>query len=292
MARIRAGIIRIPALVALTGSLALGGFATGCTKGDASADGHEGNHENVQAGAQDPKGTGQTGGRSDKSKPVVVATTTWEGAFAKAAGAEDVQVIVPQSVHHAPDYDPKPSDLAAVAKADFVLYAPFEPYAAKIKEAAGSKAKLVEVNLDNGAAKVEAEVGRLGALFGTQEAASKWQESFKGEYATLSQEVKSAWPGGKRPQVVAQLFTVWSAELGGFNTVGTYGPEAVTPSQLAELSTKKPSLVLDNAHMSTGTVLPGSKARQIAIVNYPDNDLDLMPVFRNAAAELKKALGG
>ena len=43
---------------------------------------------------------------------------------------------MPTSVHHAPDYDPKPSDLTAVAEADFVLYAPFEPFAAKIKEAA------------------------------------------------------------------------------------------------------------------------------------------------------------
>ena len=112
----------------------------------------------------------------------MVVTTTWEGALAKAAGAEDIKVIVPQSVHHAPDYDPKPSDLAAVAKADFVLYAPFEPYAAKIKEAAGSKAKLVEVNLDNDPDKVNAEVAELGKLFGTENAAAAWKSGFDTEY--------------------------------------------------------------------------------------------------------------
>ncbi|RSS84911.1 ABC transporter substrate-binding protein, partial [Streptomyces sp. WAC02707] len=97
---------------------------------------------------------------------MVVVTTTWEGAFARAAGAENVTVIVPRSVHHAPDHDPKPSDLVAVAKADFVLYAPFEPDAAKIREAAGSSAKLVEVDLDNDPDKVRAEVDRLARLFG------------------------------------------------------------------------------------------------------------------------------
>ncbi|WP_328928902.1 ABC transporter substrate-binding protein [Streptomyces sp. NBC_00190] len=262
MARTR---VRIPSLLALSTALFL---AAGCGSDASSKDGKQ-QHD---------------------GKPVVVVTTTWEGALAKAAGAEDIKVIVPQSVHHAPDYDPKPSDLAAVAEADFVLYAPFEPYAAKIKEAAGSKAKLVEVNLDNDPGKVNAEVDKLGKLFGTENAAATWKSGFDTEYAKLNQELQAAWPGGKSPSVVAQVFTAWSAKLSGATVVGTYGPEAVTPAQLAELSAKKPALVLDNAHMSTGTVLPDSGARQVKIVNYPGEDLDLLPVYRNAAAELKKAM--
>lgn len=267
---------RTTLLLALTSALAL---VTGCG-GDGGGSGGGGG--NAGGGGSSAKG----------GKPVVVVTTTWEGAFAKAAGAEDVKVIVPQSVRHAPDYDPKPSDLAAVAAADFVLYAPFEPYAAKIKEAAGSKAELVEVDLDNDADKVRAEVGRLGKLFGTEDAAAKWTAAFDAEYGRVAQEVRAAWPGGKSPVVVSQVFSTWSAKLAGATTVGTYGPEAVTPAQLAGLSAKKPALVLDNAHMSTGTVLPDSGARQVAIVNYPGEDLDLLPVYRNAGMELKKAMGG
>lgn len=222
----------------------------------------------------------------------MVATTTWEGAFAKAAGAQDVKVIVPPSVQHAPDYDPKPSDLAAVAEADFVLYAPFEPYAEKIKEAAGSKAKLIEVNLDNDADKAGAEVARLGKTFGTGAAAAAWQKNFGTEYGALQRELKAAWPGGKAPAVVTQVFTAWSAKMAGAQVVGTYGPEAVTAQQLSGLSAKKPALVLDNAHMSTGTVLPDSGAKQVKIVNFPGKDLDLLPVYRDAASALKKAMGG
>ncbi|GHG12766.1 metal ABC transporter solute-binding protein, Zn/Mn family [Streptomyces zaomyceticus] len=274
MARTRVRTARIVSLLALSAVLPL---ATGCG-GDSSS-----------SGAGSPGATApETGG----DKPVVVATTTWEGAFAKAAGAEDVTVIVPQSVHHAPDYDPKPSDLAAVAKADFVLYAPFEPYAAKIKEAAGSKAKLVEVALDNDPAKAGAEVARLGDLFGTKDAASRWKAGLDTEVAKLNGELRSAWPGGRSPAVVSQVFTAWAAGLAGATTVGTYGPEPVTPAQLATLSAKKPAYVLDNAHMSTGTVLPDAGAKQVKIVNYPGEDLDLLAVYRNAAAELKKAMGG
>ncbi|MFJ3633383.1 metal ABC transporter solute-binding protein, Zn/Mn family [Streptomyces sp. NPDC090112] len=275
MARTR---VRIPSLLALsTAGIVL---LTGC--GDSDSTG--------KADASSPT-AGASASTDAAEKPTVVVTTTWEGAFAKAAGAEDITVIVPQSVHHAPDYDPKPSDLAAVAKADFVLYAPFEPYAAKIKEAAGSKAKLVEVNLDNDPDKVKAEVDKLAGMFGTKNAATTWKTGFDTEYTKLNKEVQAAWPGGKAPAVVSQVFTVWAAKLAGAAPVGTYGPEAVTPAQLAELSAKKPALVLDNAHMSTGTVLPDSGAKQVKIVNYPGDDLDLLAVYRNAAAELKKAAG-
>lgn len=255
--------------VALSTTLAL--TAAGCGDDDAS----------------DGSGNG-SGGK--KGGPVVVATTTWEGAFAKAAGAEDVTVLVPPSTHHAPDYDPKPSDLAAVAKADFVLYAPFELYADKIKDAAGSDAELVKVNLDNDAGKVRGEVTRLGGLFGTKDAAARWTKTFDREYAKLSKDLKAAWPGGRSPAVVSQVFTTWSARMAGARTVGTYGPEAVTASQLARLSAKKPALVLDNAHMSTGKVLPDSGAEQVKIVNYPGEDLELMSVYEDAAARLKKAM--
>ncbi len=43
--------------------------------------------------------------------------------------------------------------------------------------------------------------------------------------------------------------------------------------------------------MPTGTVLPDSGAGQVKIVNDPGNDLDLLSVYRDAAAELKKAMG-
>ncbi|WAX77951.1 metal ABC transporter substrate-binding protein [Streptomyces sp. KMM 9044] len=272
MARIRVRIIRVPSLLALSLSTALVLTATGC--GSDKADSSD----------------ASTSGKTDADTPVVVATTTWEGAFAKAAGAEDVKVIVPSSAQHAPDYDPKPSDLTAVAGADFVLYAPFEPYAEKIKEAAGSDAKLVEVNLDNDADKVSTEVARLGELFGTGDAATQWNASFESEYGTLQKQLKEAWPGGNAPTVVAQVFSLWSAKLAGAEVSGTYGPEAVTAKQLSELSGKKPAYVFDNVHMTTGEVLPDSGAKQVEIVNYPGKDLDLMTVYKNAAETIEKAL--
>ncbi|WP_407285015.1 metal ABC transporter solute-binding protein, Zn/Mn family [Streptomyces sp. BP-8] len=267
MARVRARFPFLPALALTTGLSLL----TACSGGGTDS-AHAGSHDKKEGG------------------PVVVATTTWEAAFARAAGAKDVKVIVPPSVQHAPDYEPKPSDLAAVADADFVLYAPFEPFAGKIKEAAGSDAELLAVNLDNTVDKATAEVARLGEKFGTEKAAAAWTKSFNTEYGKLSAKVKKAWPGGHRPAVVAQAFSTWAAKLAGADVVGTYGPDAVTPRQVSKLSAKKPSLVLDNAHMSTGAVLPDSGAEQVEIANFPGKDLDLLAVYRNAATAVEKGL--
>jgi zinc transport system substrate-binding protein len=132
---------------------------------------------------------------------------------------------------------------------------------------------------------------RLGELFGTGAAAAKWTKSFDAEYAELRGQLKEAWPGGTAPTVVAQVFTAWAGKMAGAEVLGTFGPEAATAQQVSELSAKEPALVLDNAHMSTGTVLPDSGAHQVKIVNYPGEDLDLLAVYRNAAAEVEKAMG-
>ncbi|MEV7471822.1 zinc ABC transporter substrate-binding protein [Streptomyces kronopolitis] len=223
------------------------------------------------------------------SGPVVVATSSWEAALAKAAGAKNVRSLVPPSVRHAPDYDLKPSDLAAVADADYVLYASFEPFAGRIKEAVGSKAKLIEINLDNAPDTAKGQVTKLGRKFGTEQAAASWNATFTARWDSLSRQVKASRPAGKPPVVAAQKFTTWAADLAGARVVGTYGPEAVTPDQLSSLTAKKPAYVLENENMSTGTVLPGSGAEQLNIANYPGKDLDLLGVYRKAAAQMEKA---
>ena len=220
----------------------------------------------------------------------VVAATAWEAALAKAAGATDVKVVVPATVAHAADYDPKPSDLAAVATADLVLYAEFEGFAAKLKEAAGGSAKVEAVKLENAPEVVRAEVTRLAGLLGTTPAAEEWLKKFDSTLTEVKTQVSGSFPGGKAPKVVSQAFVAYMAAITGAEVVGTFGPQPVTPGQLAELSGKQPDLVFDNVHMSTGTVLPGSSAKQVKIVNYPGADLDLLGVFKTNAEEISKAL--
>ncbi|MEU4806152.1 zinc ABC transporter substrate-binding protein [Actinosynnema sp. NPDC023587] len=222
----------------------------------------------------------------------VVAATAWEGALAKAAGALDVTVIVPASAVHAADYDPKASDLVAVGQADLVLYAEFEGFAGKLRDAAGGSAKVEAVRLENTPDVVKSEVRRLGGLLGTEAAAEEWVREFDATLTGVAATVKAAWRDGRAPRVVSQAFVAYMAAITGAQVVGGYGPEPVTPAKLAELAAARPDLVLDNAHMSTGTVLPDSPAEQVQLVNYPGEDLDLLGVFTTNAEEIARALRG
>ncbi|MEV6227813.1 zinc ABC transporter substrate-binding protein [Saccharopolyspora shandongensis] len=234
--------------------------------------------------------TENASGEAQPAGKKVVAATTWEAAYAKAAGAENVQIIVPSSVHHAADYDPKPSDLAAVADADIVLYAPFEGFVGKLRDAGGSKAQLVEMQLDNSPENVRAQVSNLAGMLGTHDKAELWLHDFDKTVQDVSGRMRAAWPNGKPPRVVAQAYVTYIAQLAGADVVGTYGPQPVTPAQLADLSAKQPDLVLDNAHMSTGPVLPGSPAKQVSLINYPEENLDLLDVYRTDAQRIVEAL--
>lgn len=227
--------------------------------------------------------------RAGGEAPTVVASTTWVGALAKAAGATDVKLVAPANLQHPPDYDPKPSDLAAVASADYVLYTPFDGFAPRLKEAVGSDAELVAIEPENTPSKITAEVTRLGQLFGTGAAAARWIDGFNAEYATLSGKLKGTSLGAM--PAVAQVYVAYWAEFAGVPVVSTYGPQPVTPSQLADLSGKKPKLQLANGH------LPGvnpqiTGAVKVDIVNYPGADLDLLSVFRTNADRLSAASRG
>lgn len=219
--------------------------------------------------------------------PVVVASTSWAGAFATAAGAKNVTLVAPASVPHAPDYDPKPSDLAKIGSADYVLYAPFDFFAPRLKEAAGGPAKTVELNLENTPDNIRAEVTRLGALFGTSAQASEWLSTFDRRYAELSDQVKGAQPQ-PAPDAVAHVFMAYWGQFAGLPVAGTFGPEPVTPGRLAELNALKPGVVLANAHLPSNPEIPG--ARTVELINYPGTDLNLIGVFEENTRRLADAL--
>ncbi len=218
-----------------------------------------------------------------------MASTSWAGAFAIAAGATNVTLVAPAAVPHAPDYDPKPSDLAKVGSADYVLYAPFDSFAPRLREAAGGNAKTVELNLENTPKNIHSEVTRLGQMFGTSARAAQWLTAFDQRYAQLSAQVKAAEPQ-PAPTAVAQAFMAYWGEFAGLPVKGTYGPEPLTAGQLAQLTALRPALILDNAHQPANPDIGG--ARTVELVNFPGADLSLLGVFEENTRRLTAAVKG
>lgn len=224
--------------------------------------------------------------------PKVVASTTWVAAFAAMAGATDITVIAPSNLQHPPDYDPKASDLAAVADADFILLAGYEGFADRLREAAGSDAVVDVVATEYFPAALEAEVLRLAALMGLDEHTAMHNiEHYKEHWDMESQRVQDA-IAGKTPVVVSHAFTgVWAA-LAGLEPVGTFGPEPLTPTKVAELVALNPTVILENSHMPAGAdLMEATDAVMLQMVNFPGDDFDLKLVVTVNADILIDGIG-
>lgn len=221
----------------------------------------------------------------------IVASTSWVGAFAKAAGASDISVIAPANLQHPPDYDPKPSDLVNVAKADFILVAGYEGFAKRMHEAVGGDAKkIITVNTENSPEVIRKEVTRLAEVFKTQDKAKAWLDNFDKEYGKLSGDLKAK-ARIANPTIVSQVFvTPWLA-FSGLQSAGCYGPNPITPAQLKILADLKPNVVFENAHMGGGDpVVEASKAKKVLLINFPSDQLDLLEVFKINSQRISDAL--
>ena len=225
------------------------------------------------------------------SAPKIVASTSWVGAFAKAAGATDITVIAPSTVQHPPDYDPKPSDLVSIAKADYIMIAGYEGFAKRMQEAVGGDAKkIITVNTENSPEAIRKEVTRLAELLKTQDKAKGWLDNFDKEYAKLSDALKAK-ANAAKPTIVSQVFVTPWLMFSGLQSAGCYGPAALTPAQLKTLADTKPTIVFENAHMGGGDpVVEATKAKKVMLINFPSDNLDLLDVFKTNSQRIGEAL--
>lgn len=218
--------------------------------------------------------------QSVHAAPVVVAATSWAAALARAAGAEHVMVIAPENLQHPADYDPKPSDLLLLRDAQFIVLGGFEGFAHRLREATGSKAKVVQVHLDNSLESIGTEVLRLGELFGTQDNAQIFLQNFTKEYMQLRQEVRTALQKNGKQAVAHKFMATW-AEFAGLELVGTFGPDLVQPGHVLRLSALRPDFVLDNGHLPGGApVAEAAGARLVTLINFPGPGMDLLDVLK------------
>ncbi|MFN9211099.1 MAG: ABC transporter substrate-binding protein [Betaproteobacteria bacterium] len=220
----------------------------------------------------------------------VVASTPWVGALAQAAGAPQVTVIAPASLVHPPDYDPRPSDLLAVAGASHVLSGGYEGFAARLADAAGSQAVVLTVRTSYEPAVLEAELLRLGAQFGTLPAAQRSVEQLRAQWDVARRALAAAQVGQPAPRVAVHRFMQPWVALLGVAPVAVYGPGPLSPAQLGRLAALRPTLVLDNAHDPQGAPLAeASGARLLRLVNFPSPEQDLADVIRANTARLQPA---
>jgi zinc transport system substrate-binding protein len=207
----------------------------------------------------------------------VVASTTWVGALAKAAGATDVAVIAPANIPDPAGFAPTDEELAPAARAEHVVYAETDGFAAALRRAAGGT-HLVAVKPGVTLPEIRAAVTRLAAAFGTEAAAARWLDAFEAQVDGMSEALRGLAPIPPFKAVAADDVAAW-APFAGVEVVATYGPEPATGPTLAALAARKPKLLLASVHHPDDVPrIPG--AIRVDLVNYPGADLDLLAVYQ------------
>ena len=219
----------------------------------------------------------------------VVASTSWVGAMAEAAGATRVDVLAPLDLRHPPEYDFKPSDVKRAMDADYIVWAGYEGFMRKIQAAADIPSdKMVTVFTDNVPETLKRETRALAAVFGTEDTQRRWEVELDKVTEELLSQAKSKGLVGKKA-VVHKFLEVYAHWM-GLEVVGVFGGgEELTAVQMAELIRAKPEIIVDNWHNAQGAgIAAETKAPRAVLINFPGHGgtRTLVDVLRYNAAQL------
>ena len=165
----------------------------------------------------------------------VVASTSWTAAIARAAGATRVTVLAPAELRHPPEYDFRASDIARVAGSAIVVWGGYEPFIQRLIQAAEvPEERVVQVSTVNTPDNLMAQSRLLSERLGTIEAQQAWEKEFERFAADLRSQAGAAGAGETR--VLVHFHQQGLAEWLGYNVVGVFGPDELSPARVVELT--------------------------------------------------------
>jgi zinc transport system substrate-binding protein len=234
-------------------------------------------------------------GEPTAAQEVIVATTAWTAAFVRLAGGEEIRVLAPYEMRHPPEYELRPSDIDAVARARLIVFAGYETMVEKLKDTAGrGDIATVQIDTRNDLPTIRASVEKIAATLGTEETARENLEQLERWFADWRQEIVRLGLGGA--PILVHFHQRPLAEELGFQIAGVFGPGPLEPAGIVTLSTQPVELIIDNWHNEVGQPLeetiPG--ARRVSWLNFPGSfgTRSLMDVLEHNRQELRQALEG
>lgn len=224
---------------------------------------------------------------SAEPKVVVVASTSWTGAIARAAGADEVRVLAPLELKHPPEYDYRPADIAKLGEATAVVYAGYEPFMKKLLDAAGyPESKTVKVTTTNTPDNLKQQARLLAEKLGTVKREAEWELQFEKVTAELLKkaEAKKISKTKVLVQQHQQPFVKWL----GYQIVGVFSAEELTPTKVMEYANLKSDLVIDNFHNPQGKpIVEVAKCEYVELINFPSVKAPgLIDLFKENAGRL------
>jgi zinc transport system substrate-binding protein len=190
-------------------------------------------------------------GWSSPPASVVVASTSWTGAIARAAGATEVVVLAPLELKHPPEYDYRPADIARLGEARLLVHAGYEPFIKKlIAASAFPQEKTAQITTMNDPEQLKGQARLLAERLGTQEKEKAWEAAFDKTAAQI--KGRAAQKGVGQIRVLVQQMQVPFVNWLGYSIVGTFSANELSPARILELAALKPVLIIDNIHNPQG----------------------------------------
>lgn len=204
----------------------------------------------------------------------VVATTPWTAAFVAAAGhSGPLTVLAPYDLRHPPEYELRPSDIAAVADADLVVFAGYEVMTQKLKAAAGrNDITMLQITTVYTPAVLEKSISGIAERLGTQTEARRNISRLHGLLDEWRNEIMQA--GLQGAPVVCHFFQQGLIKSLGFEIAGVFGPGPLEAKQIMQLSDLEVIGIIDNWHNDVGKPLRETMdtVPVVELINFPGHE--------------------
>lgn len=233
-------------------------------------------------------------GGTAEAQQQVLATTPWTAAFARVAGAQDVELLAPYEMRHPPEYELRATDLRRVEEADLVVYAGYERMMERLQRALGeANVSSVQITTVHTMETIEESAIKIAEALGTEAAARRNLAEMREFFEEWRRELRD-FGLDETPVVVHGFQAALMGDL-GVNVVGTFGPGPLEAQQIVRLSRSGAGVVVDNWHNEVAQPLeetmPGVPV--VSFVNFPGHDgtRTMLDVLRYNRTALREALG-
>ena len=220
-------------------------------------------------------------------KIIVVASTSWTGAIAEAAGADEVRILAPFELKHPPEYDYRPSDIAQLRFARLLVYGGYEPFVKKLADAAGlPREKMIVLVTSNDPEHLKKQTRSLAGIMGTQKRQAAWEKAFDKALADIQKQAKII--NISRKKVLVQKHQIPFVKWLGFDVIGVFSADELSPNKVMEYARMKPDLIIDNFHNPQGKPIAEiAKCDYVALINFPSvRSHTLIDLVKENAARL------
>jgi zinc transport system substrate-binding protein/iron/zinc/copper transport system substrate-binding protein len=220
-------------------------------------------------------------------KIIVVASTSWTGAIAEAAGADEVRILAPFELKHPPEYDYRPSDIAQLRSARLLVYGGYEPFVKKLAVAAGlPREKMIVIVTSNDPDNLKKQARLLAEKMRTQKREASWEKALDKALADIQEQAQNNKVSRKR--VLVQKYQVPFVKWLGFDVIGVFSADELSPNKVLEYAKMKPDIIIDNFHNPKGKPIAEiTKCDYVALINFPSaNARSLIELLKENADRL------